>query len=664
MPNKQPDPGDQGSVGVNGGIGEEDAIGGRIGEVGAKRGFNRRALLRAGLLAGGASVSLAACTESPAASLREEPTAKARLAAPAASGQTLTVAEYAVERLAALGIGHAFGVPGDYAFAFDNAIEASERVMWIGNASELNAAYAADGYARIRGAAILCTTYAVGELSALNGVMGSYAERLPVFHLVGQPSGKLQRARPVTHHSLGDGTFRQFQSLSAASACAVASLTPQNAIAEMERVISEALTQRRPAYITAAEDAALLPVMGTPVAGVPLAQVERTPSDPASLGAAIAAITTRVAASASTVVLAAYTIGRFGLQQQLTRFLDATGLAYATTPMDKAVISETNPHFLGTYAGASSGAGVQEAVEGAGLVLNLGGVAFTDSNTGIWSDELDPDRMVTVWPDYVQAGGTTFSSVYLADVLERLTGTLPKITTAKIPARTATSLPGGARDRLSSATLYPRLAKFFREDDIVIGETGLCMSYLPNVQLPDGAVFHNQTLWGSIGWATPAAFGAAMADPSRRAVLVTGDGSHQQTANDIGAMGRYRAKPVIILLNNSMYGIEEVLSEKQGHVYDFLAPWNYYELPAAFGCTGWYTARVTTVGELDAALAKASQHDNGCYLEIMLGRSDIPASLPDAVLDMLYQTAPADRALPPVASAAAAETVNGSGQLS
>ena len=664
MPNKQPDPGDQGSVGVNGGIGEEDAIGGRIGEVGAKRGFNRRALLRAGLLAGGASVSLAACTESPAASLREEPTAKARLAAPAASGQMLTVAEYAVERLAALGIGHAFGVPGDYAFAFDNAIEASERVMWIGDASELNAAYAADGYARIRGAAILCTTYAVGELSALNGVMGSYAERLPVFHLVGQPSGKLQRARPVTHHSLGDGTFRQFQSLSAASACAVASLTPQNAIAEMERVISEALTQRRPAYITAAEDAALLPVMGTPVAGVPLAQVERTPSDPASLGAAIAAITTRVAASASTVVLAAYTIGRFGLQQQLTRFLDATGLAYATTPMDKAVISETNPHFLGTYAGASSGAGVQEAVEAAGLVLNLGGVAFTDSNTGIWSDELDPDRMVTVWPDYVQAGGTTFSSVYLADVLERLTGTLPKITTAKIPARTATSLPGGARDRLSSATLYPRLAKFFREDDIVIGETGLCMSYLPNVQLPDGAVFHNQTLWGSIGWATPAAFGAAMADPSRRAVLVTGDGSHQQTANDIGAMGRYRAKPVIILLNNSMYGIEEVLSEKQGHVYDFLAPWNYYELPAAFGCTGWYTARVTTVGELDAALAKASQHDNGCYLEIMLGRSDIPASLPDAVLDMLHQTAPADRAPPPIASAAAAETVNGSGQLS
>lgn len=94
--------------------------------------------------------------------------------------------------------------------AFDQAVEASKRVTWVGDANELNAAYAADGYARIRGAAILSTTYAVGELSALNGVMGSYAERLPVFHLVGQPSSKLQRARAVTHHSLGDGMFRQF----------------------------------------------------------------------------------------------------------------------------------------------------------------------------------------------------------------------------------------------------------------------------------------------------------------------------------------------------------------------------------------------------------------------------------------------------------------------
>lgn len=333
--------------------------------------------------------------------------------------------------------------------------------------------------------------------------------------------------------------------------------------------------------------------------------------------------------------------------------------------MDKAQISETNPHFLGMYAGDNSGPGVKTAVEGADLVLNLGGVAFADFNTGIWTDALDPARMITVWPDYVEIGDTTFEAVYLADVLECLTKALPKTKkTPRVPAPAAPPVPGAARDRVSSATLYPRLAKFLRKNDIVIAETGLCLDHMARIPLPEGAVFHNQTLWGSIGWATPAAFGAAMADPSRRTVLVTGDGAHQLTANEIGTMGRYGVKPVIIVLNNSMYGVEEVLNEHQGHVYDFLAPWNYHQLPEALGCKGWYTTRVTTIRELDKALAKASKHNNGCYLEIMLGRSDIPKSLPTPALHMLYQTAPANPPLPPIATTAAAETINGSGQLS
>jgi len=59
-----------------------------------------------------------------------------------------------------------------------NAVERSPKVKWIGCANELNAAYAADGYARIRGVGMLATTYGVGELSALNGVMGAKSRAL------------------------------------------------------------------------------------------------------------------------------------------------------------------------------------------------------------------------------------------------------------------------------------------------------------------------------------------------------------------------------------------------------------------------------------------------------------------------------------------------------
>ena len=128
-----------------------------------------------------------------------------------------TVAEYVLTRLGQLGIDRVFGVPGDYAFSIDDGVEDVPGLQWVGCANELNAAYAADGYARIRGAAILTTTYGVGELSALNGVMGSKAHRLPVFHLVGMPSERIQRLGLVTHHNLGDTVYDRFQPISAAA---------------------------------------------------------------------------------------------------------------------------------------------------------------------------------------------------------------------------------------------------------------------------------------------------------------------------------------------------------------------------------------------------------------------------------------------------------------
>ena len=66
-------------------------------------------------------------------------------------------------------------------------------LTWLGTCNELNAAYAADGYARIKGTpACLVTTYAVGELSAMNGVAGAYAEHAGMIHIVGMT------ARPGT----------------------------------------------------------------------------------------------------------------------------------------------------------------------------------------------------------------------------------------------------------------------------------------------------------------------------------------------------------------------------------------------------------------------------------------------------------------------------------
>ncbi len=101
-----------------------------------------------------------------------------------------TIGHYLLDRLAELGVHHMFGVPGDYNLSFLDEVIDHKEIEWIGNCNELNAAYAADGYARVNGMAALITTFGVGELSAVNGIAGSYAERVPVVKITGNSYNK------------------------------------------------------------------------------------------------------------------------------------------------------------------------------------------------------------------------------------------------------------------------------------------------------------------------------------------------------------------------------------------------------------------------------------------------------------------------------------------
>ena len=534
-----------------------------------------------------------------------------------------TVAEYVVNRLADLGIDRVFGVPGDYAFPFADAIEECERLEWISCANELNAAYAADGYARVYGASILSTTYAVGELSALNGVMGSKSQRLPVFFIVGSPSTQIQRQGLVTHHTLGDGIFNQFQSISAAACCVSTNLTPDNVVDEMERVIREALRLSAPAYIILPMDLARMPIMGQPVKGQLLNAVKRTKSDPASLDAAVQFVLNKVNGAKQIVALPSNLIATYGLTNQFVEFLKQSGMSYATSPMSKGVISETHPNYLGLYSGVtSSPPALKSIVEGADLILDLGGLINEDINTGNWTSNLAPDKTIVIGDHFVKMGGTLFSGVTLEDMLIVLTQKIRPVAKLQLDEKPLQfPIVGAPSDSTSSANFYPRLQKMLRSGDVLVAETGTCMLFLTPMWLPEGVGFQAQALWGSIGWATPAAEGICMANKSGRTILVTGDGSHQLTANEIGTMGRYGIKPIIFVLNNTLYGVEIIVSES-GWKYDDIAQWNYSHLPGAMGCSDWFCAKVSTVAELDAAIEKANAHDGASYIEVMIPASE------------------------------------------
>lgn len=146
---------------------------------------------------------------------------------------------------------------------------------------KLNASYAADGYARVKGTlGVLVTVFGVGELSgfqcmllhlhlqshstffvslgAANGIAGSYAESIPVLHVVGVPSTALQAKGLKLHHTLGDGRFQVFQDVYSKITCSqshiASSLRDGNVTEAIDKVIFEALKYNKPTYLTLPTD--------------------------------------------------------------------------------------------------------------------------------------------------------------------------------------------------------------------------------------------------------------------------------------------------------------------------------------------------------------------------------------------------------------------------
>jgi indolepyruvate decarboxylase len=562
------------------------------------------------------------CEASTDAEKRSCPMTETKRANMASStAKATSVIDYIVQRLADEGIKDCFGVPGDYAFPVCDAVDRNSNIRWVGCSNELNASYAADGYARVRGAAMLSTTYAVGELSAINGVMGAKAERSLVYHVVGMPSHQNELLRKKMHHTFGDGVFGNFVDISAQAACCHAVINPDNCVIEMERVILEARRNNQPAYIVVPGDYALAPFTPTEVSPVALKSGE------ASLKKAVAAIAEKIKGAKSIVAFPAFILSRVGLQKEGRQAIEALGCPFATTTMEKCIIDESHPQFAGVYAGAASTEKTRQIVEDAELVLDLGGISLNDETTAGFSERLDPARFVSVGLNDVRIGQQVIANVRIVDVLGAIAKLKSSLPSFKRTPEQAQPVTGKPSDKITMDQLYPRYAAFIRPGDNVVLESGSSTLGLAPETLANDVQVHIQMLWGSIGWATGATFGIALANANRRTVLITGEGSHQLTANEIGNMGRYGAKPIIFVLNNDGYMVERALEPYPDWSYNDLAKWRYADLPRALGCADWVTARVETLGELDAAMKAARESKSGAYIEIIGGRMDMPKTL-------------------------------------
>ena len=539
-----------------------------------------------------------------------------------------SIAQYLLDSIKTLGVSAVFGVPGDFSFPITDAVCNDPALRWVGNCNELNAAYAADGYARINGFAALATTFGVGELSAICGVAGAYAEHLPVIHIVGTPPTKTMLNKRIIHHTFGTGNFEIFKQATSGMVCASATLAPENAISEINRVLSAAVYHRRPVYFAIPQDYGNLPVIGKEKIDFTFPQ-----SDQATLREAVSTIHDRLSMAASPVVLAGYLLRRLNLQDAATRLIERANLPFATMFMDKTTLDESLPQYGGIYDGRIMNREVRDFVEGSDCVLNIGAL-WSDFNTGIFSANIDRTKMISIMHHHVTVGYASYQNVEMEDVLN---GLLELASPRTLSAHAVKKLgpPRGSPDaNITPDYFYPALEELLKPGDIVVAETGTVSMGLGFAKMPENTIFLNQTLWCSIGWATPAALGVALAAPERRVVLITGDGAHQFTVQEIGQFARFGIKPVIIVLNNDGYLIERLLCKDPDICYNDLAQWRYSMLPEAFGCKNWLSVKVATNGELAEVFKKIESCDCGVYIEVCMDKmaaSELAMKIHDSI---------------------------------
>ncbi len=534
-----------------------------------------------------------------------------------------TVGSYLASRLEQIGITHYFTVPGDLNVVLLDYLLKNPKLQMINCCSELNAGYAADGYARARGIAALVVTYSVGGLSALNAVASSYAEDLPVIVISGAPGTDTHMQNKIVHHGLGDADYTHVRDIySHVTAQAVIIDHVHDAAYLIDQAIMTALRTKKPVYIEIPCNLVALTI-STPH---PLQYKVALTSDQKSLDAAVDHAASLLNSAKKPVLVGGVKLRSWQAIDQFQELIQASGYAVAAMPNAKGFISEQSPNYIGIYWGFASSPGCAEIVESSDAYL-FAGPLFSDYMTGGYSMVLDPKKLINAQEDYIELSGQVYTAIALREFLSALAKRIKPHTRSLEVFKTIEdtsqleekSDPHGP---LKIVQLFARIQELLDEHSALIIETGDSLFNSMFLSLPDGCTYESPMQYVTLGWSIGATLGYALARQNLyRVITITGDGGFQMNPQEVSSMIRHGLNPIIILVNNGGYTSEKVMEEGP---YSKIKNWYYSELVAVFNAeqgNGW-GCKVTTEAELIAAFAQAVQHNGLCLIEAIINSND------------------------------------------
>ncbi|KAL3536548.1 hypothetical protein ACH5RR_005009 [Cinchona calisaya] len=544
-----------------------------------------------------------------------------------------TLGRHLARRLVQVGVNDVFSVPGDFNLTLLDHLLAEPGLNLIGCCNELNAGYAADGYARSRGVGACVVTFTVGGLSVLNAIAGAYSENLPVICIAGGPNSNDYGTNRILHHTIGLPDFSQelrcFQTVTCYQAV-VNNL--EDAHEAIDTAISTALKESKPVYLSISCNLPAIPYPTFSGEPVPFSLSPKM-SNQMGLEAAVEAAAEFLNKAVKPVMVGGPKLRVAKACEAFVELADASGYALAVMPSAKGLVPEQHPHFIGTYWGAVSTAFCAEIVESADAYIFAGPI-FNDYSSVGYSLLLKKEKAIIVQPDRVTiSNGPAFGCVLMKDFLRELAKRLKRNTTAyenysRIFVPEGHPLKCQPKEALRVNVLFQHIQNMLSGDTAVIAETGDSWFNCQKLKLPKGCGYEFQMQYGSIGWSVGATLGYAQAAQGKRVIAFIGDGSFQVTAQDVSTMLRCGQRTIIFLINNSGYTIEVEIHDGP---YNVIKNWNYTGLVDAIhnGEGKCWTTKVQCEEELIEAIetATGAKKDCLCFIEVIVHKDDTSKEL-------------------------------------
>lgn len=539
---------------------------------------------------------------------------------------TFTVADYVLQRLAEQHIDTLFGVPAAYcAPLFEGA--PAHGIRTVVTATDLEAGYAADGYARTRGLAAVSVAYGVGALSMINAIAGAYVERSPVVVINGGPSSAylaaLRDYDVVFSHSIGQEAT-DLAAFKLVTTYAARAATASEVPAVVDRAIAAALTAKRPAY---AEINLTSWTLACPQPAGPLIVSRPAAGTEPALAATIVGL---IRAAKAPCLLIGTEVQRYGLADKVADLIAKLGARWSTQLLAKSALAEQGAGFAGVYDPPHSAAGVQAAVENADLLVTLGCVYPTGYANLLRAAS---GRIVQVYDGKVRIKGAVKQAAEIGALVDALV-----IEAAKQPPLPAVpapppATPPAAAGRLTYAQVFDRIGAALDPSWLVVPDTFLGVYSAANLPVKGRDGFLCGGVWASIGHSVAAAVGASFGS-ARRPLVVCGDGGFHMTAQALSTMVHYGRNPVVVVIANGIYGYEQYLLDpgffaapaKPPKAYVALNQWDFVKLAQGMGVA--FAQVADTAAGLDAALAAAKRATGGPALIVAkVDPHDLPAEL-------------------------------------